>query len=140
MQLFIGDNALIAWFTFPEDRRFCPARAGRMPVHAVVTCIDAAACEPFGEGRVPFESLGERPEPRKLFKRQFRPELLWILSGTIIEFAILLNAFHLGARSKFRRRGICLRFTHAGLGRYSGQFNAARSGVRPFSNASIKMR
>src|SRR5689334_22929061 len=60
VQLFVGDDALVAGFAFENEGRLALASCCEMPVHAVVASVDLSACKPFNMRGFPFESLGER--------------------------------------------------------------------------------
>src|SRR5579875_1059492 len=68
--------------------------------------LDLSTCEPFSEGRIPFQGLGKRFEPSKFFPRQITPKTAEIAACAIIKLAIGFHAAHVGLSDKLLARRI----------------------------------
>ncbi len=88
IQIVVGQHAVVARFTFPDNRRLVLARPVQVAVDAVVARVQLAADEPLHPGGIPFENLVERLEPIERF-RLLGPESLGIGFGSGIDRGIV---------------------------------------------------
>jgi hypothetical protein len=59
-----------------------------VPVDAVISGVELAAYEPFGEGQVPFQGLLPGPEPVKELLGLGGPELLGVFEGGGVDLLV----------------------------------------------------
>ena len=102
MQILIGENAGIAWFPFPDDRRFVLAPGRQMPIQAVVTGVDLATDKPLGIGHFSLNDMVPLLEPVKVLS-QIAPESGRIIFGSLPHLLILSFAGDVRLASEFRR-------------------------------------
>ena len=75
MQLLVSEDALVARFAFPDQRRFIPSGAVKVPIEAVFRDIELAADEPLCERCFPVQDFFPRLLPAE-FARFPGPELV----------------------------------------------------------------
>ena len=78
----IGEHALVAWLSFPDNGGFVLSPAFYVPIETIVRGVELPADKPFGPGRIPFQHLFPRLEPFQLLGG-FGPKRLGILPGRV---------------------------------------------------------
>src|SRR5439155_20233480 len=141
-QLRVGQPPHLARLALPDDGRLVLARAGHVPVEAVLGESGRAVHEPFGEGRVPLEGPVLLARPLE-GGRLLRPEALRVLDAAPVERAVLVEALGVGLLLELgrRREDACLlqyRVDVAHRGTSSGIFSGATSGWRSISVSPLR--
>ena len=115
VKLMIGEHAPFAGLAFPNNGGFVAARAGEMPVQAVLGDIELAANEPFGKRRPPIENLCPLLPPQqigglfcpKLFGRLDRLRVDFLIFGEGADGAPLGNTFE-GLKTRFSTKWVSI--------------------------------
>ena len=75
-----------------------------MAIEAIVSDVELAADEPFGERFFPLQHFFEWLEPNEFVFGLFAPELFGRTDGFIVEFAVFGQGFYRGAFGKIPGR------------------------------------
>src|SRR2546428_2921522 len=92
MQLLIGEGALLARLSFPDNRGLIAAMRREMSIKAIFRKIQLTADKPFCERRVPFQHPPPRFAPKE-FLRLARPAFGRPADRFAIPPPVLLESF-----------------------------------------------
>ena len=95
MKLAIGEGAVFARLTFPDDGSLIGTAIFKVLVDAAFANVELPSDEPLGVGRFPFKGFGPVLLPDKFFGFA-RPENAGLLDRLLVHALVLRHAFDAG--------------------------------------------